>query len=63
MRQASADLMVYVATLMPFPYVQLVTFIVKFQVFLTFTDLAYDVRTQANLPLLVISDRCRVMTT
>jgi len=42
MRQASADLMVYVTTLMPFPYVQLVTFIVKFQVFLTFTDLACE---------------------
>lgn len=45
MRQASADLMVYVTQLMPFPYVQLVTFIVKFQVFLTFTDMAYNTLT------------------
>lgn len=54
MRQASADLIVYVTTLMPFPYAQLVTFIVKFQVFLTFTDLSCESDTFPS----ILCERC-----
>ena len=43
MRSSAADLLVYIKALLPFPYVQLVTLIVKFQVFLFISDASHNV--------------------